>query len=82
MIRYILFDMDGVLLNTEPLHYRLWQKVFAERGIIIDYEHYRGCIGSTYRRLCELILEGYGVDFRGDPSLIDRFHELKREYIQ
>lgn len=26
----IIFDMDGVLVNTEPLHFRCWQEVLKE----------------------------------------------------
>ena len=82
MEKVILFDMDGVLMNTEPLHYAIWQQVFAERGIIIDFERYKGCIGSTNARLMELIYEGYGADFRGDDSLNQRFFQLKQEHIR
>lgn len=82
MIKCILFDMDGVLINSEPVHYEIWKQIFAEQGIIIDYEHYKGCIGSTVHRLFELILEGYGHDFRGSTDLPARFRELKSLYIK
>ena len=82
MEKVILFDMDGVLMNTEALHYAIWQQVFAERGLTIDFEHYKGCIGSTNARLMELIDEGYGVDFRGDESLIQRFFQRRQEHIR
>jgi len=82
MDRVILFDMDGVLMNTEVLHYTIWQQVFAEQGVIIDFEHYKGCIGSTNARLMELIYEGYGADFRSDESVILRFSQLNQEYIR
>ncbi len=81
MIRYIIFDMDGVLINSEPFHYEIWQRIFAERGLVIDFEHYKGCIGSTVKRLMELIWEGYGVDFRGDATMPARFKEVKAELI-
>lgn len=37
----IIFDMDGVLVNTEPLHFRCWQEVLKEDGITLDYEIYK-----------------------------------------
>lgn len=67
-IRAILFDMDGVLINTEPLHYRMWKKVFHGRGLEIDYEGYKDCIGATQDFLIDLILRNYGVDFHGDEK--------------
>lgn len=82
MIKCVFFDMDGVLVNTEPLHYEIWKQVFAEQGIQMDYEHYKGCIGSNSNRLCELILQGYGKDFRGNEEILKRFAELKNAHIK
>lgn len=81
MIKYILFDMDGVLVNTEPLHYRAWKQTFEENGLLIDFEHYKGCIGSTKNYLFDLMLEGYGVDFHGNENIVKRFAEIKNEII-
>ena len=82
MDRVLLFDMDGVLLNSESLHFRLWTQIFAERGLTIDFDHYKGCIGSTVAHLMDLIYRGYGADFRNDASLRVRFAQLKEEYIR
>ena len=82
MERVILFDMDGVLVNTEPLHYRLWKQVFSERGVELSFEAYKGCIGANGKRLMELVLEHYGLDFRGEKSLFDRYYQLKEENLR
>lgn len=82
MIKCVFFDMDGVLVNTEPLHYEIWKQVFQSRGLIIDYEHYKGCIGSNVNRLLTLILEGYGRDFFGDKKLLEEYAEQKESYIK
>lgn len=81
MERVIIFDMDGVLINSEALHYELWKRIFAEEGLEIDFDHYKGCIGSNDDLLMELILDGYGVDFRGRYDLMERFEEYKRQHI-
>ena len=43
MPRYdaILFDFDGVLLDSEPLHYACWAEVLAPFGVTLEWEAYR-----------------------------------------
>jgi len=42
-LRYeaVLFDFDGVLADTEPLHYRCWREVLEPLGITFDWSYYR-----------------------------------------
>lgn len=63
--------MDGVLINTEPMHYRMWKEAFHDRGLEISYDVYKGCIGTTDAFLMDLIWENYKWDFRGDGKLIE-----------
>jgi len=52
----ILFDFDGVLADTEPVHWACWAEVVRPLGIDLDWETYRRIgIGSTDRSLCEAI---------------------------
>lgn len=36
----ILFDFDGVLADTEPLHYHCWREIIAPYGIDLAWETY------------------------------------------
>ena len=38
--RGIVFDFDGVLANSEPLHLRAYQEVLADLGIVINRDEY------------------------------------------
>lgn len=46
MIRAVVFDFDGVIANSEPLHFRAYRDVLAARGLILTeasyYENYLG----------------------------------------
>jgi beta-phosphoglucomutase len=46
MIRAVVFDFDGVIANSEPLHFRAYRDVLADRGVGLTeaayYEHYLG----------------------------------------
>ena len=70
-IKAVLFDMDGVLVNTEPVHFRMWREAFRNRGLEVGYEVYKGCIGTTDGYLMDLIWDHYGRDFRGDKKLLE-----------
>lgn len=37
----ILFDFDGVLVDSEPLHCAAWAEVLAPLGVRLDWEYYR-----------------------------------------
>jgi beta-phosphoglucomutase len=37
----ILFDFDGVLLDSEPVHYACWAEVLSPLGVALEWEYYR-----------------------------------------
>lgn len=41
MLRAILFDLDGTLVNTDPLHYETWKDILNHHGITIDHSSYK-----------------------------------------
>ena len=82
MIKNIIFDMDGVLINTEPIHFRIWQQICSEHGVTLEYERYIACIGSTVKYLHDLLKEWYGLSFHNNPEIMRRFRECKEEILQ
>lgn len=52
----ILFDFDGVLADTEPIHYDCWLEILAPHGIQPTWDYYqRECIGISDRLMVERI---------------------------
>lgn len=41
MLEAILFDLDGTLVNSDPVHFLTWQEVLAKFGISIDEAFYK-----------------------------------------
>ncbi len=40
LLKAVIFDCDGILVDTEPLHYAAFQEVLQPLGLGFDYEHY------------------------------------------
>jgi beta-phosphoglucomutase len=50
----ILFDFDGVLADTEPVHWRCWNEILEPFSIQLTWEAFeRECIGVSDRALIE-----------------------------
>lgn len=41
MLAAILFDLDGTMVNTDPLHYKAWQEILRDYGLEIDEAFYK-----------------------------------------
>jgi len=48
-MKLVIFDMDGVLTDTNPVHYRAWNKVFIEAGYPFDYAVFKEKIEARPR---------------------------------
>ncbi len=61
VIRAILFDFNGILVDDEPIHLEMFQRVLGEEGIALTaaqyYEHY---LGMDDRGCLAAVLEGAG----------------------
>jgi beta-phosphoglucomutase-like phosphatase (HAD superfamily) len=55
-IRGVLWDMDGVLVDTRDLHYRTWEKIFLERGDPFSYELFHKTFGMKNAEILPLWL--------------------------
>jgi HAD superfamily hydrolase (TIGR01509 family) len=49
MIQTVIFDMDGVIVDTEPVHHYAYFKQFAELNIVVSEEIYTSFTGNSTR---------------------------------
>lgn len=56
MFDAILFDFDGVLADSEPVHFACWTEILTPLGIPLSWEDYlANCIGVTDRAMLEVL---------------------------
>ena len=83
MTSCILFDMDGVLVDTERLHFRLWREILSPHGVDLDLTHYQLAVGSNRESLFRVVSESYGVDLSADKAEMEQdFSRKKAEYFR
>ena len=41
MFKGAIFDLDGVIVNTVPIHFKAWKKMFSEYGINFTFDDYK-----------------------------------------
>ena len=57
MIKAIIFDLDGVMVTTDHLHYLAWKKMADKEGIYFDEEINHRLRGISRMASLEIILE-------------------------
>jgi membrane protein len=58
MIKAILFDIDGTLIDSNDLHVEAWARVFADAGYSVERESIAGQIGKGGDNLVPALLPG------------------------
>lgn len=53
MIKALLLDWNGVIINDEPLQMRIYQEILAKEGIALTDAEYYSCLGMDDRRFVE-----------------------------
>lgn len=62
-MKTIVFDMDGVLFDTEVICMKAWVAVAEKNGLPGMEEIFPKCIGGNEDRSRRIVLEAYGEDF-------------------
>jgi HAD superfamily hydrolase (TIGR01509 family) len=77
----ILFDFDGVLADTEPLHHACWRETLIPFGIDLSWEYYqRECIGVSDHDMLKRLAAA-----RNPPLSVDEIwpsYSLKQKRFQ
>ena len=75
MIRTVIFDMDGVIIDTEPLHHHSFFTQFAELGVSVSAAEYATFLGKSTRNVFQLLRQRYGLAPEVE-ALVQRKREL------
>lgn len=81
MIKAVIFDIDGTLVDSVDLHARAWQETFKHFGKEIPYEQVRHQIGKGGDQLMPVFFSQEELDEKGEKMEKYRGELYKRDYL-
>ncbi len=82
MLKAVIFDMDGVLVDSEPLHYEVNRLTMQEQfGQDLDYEYYKQYIGSTVMAMWNKIIKDFSIEGYTAEELFDLSEQIKERIV-
>ena len=73
-MKAVIFDMDGVIIDSEPLHFEVEAKLLEELGGVFDLDYHNSLVGTNDRLMWSLFKEKFNLK----PDL-DLIIEMKKE---
>ena len=59
MLRAVLFDMDGVIIDSEPLHHKAYYGMFKAVGISVSDQLYESFTGQATLHICKQLVSTF-----------------------
>ncbi len=83
MIKAIIFDLDGVLVSTDELHYRAWKVLADSLGVPFDRAQNDRCRGISRMASLEIVLERADKTYSTEEkaAMAEKKNELYRSML-
>ncbi len=70
MVNTVIFDMDGVLVNSEPVHQRHEREMYDELGLELSYEEQQSFVGMSAMDSWRFVIEKYNLSETPEELLL------------
>lgn len=76
-LKAVLFDMDGVIVDTEPLHRKAYFSMFNDLEIEVSEDLYTSFTGYSTKKTCNTLIEKFSLD-----KTHEHLTDIKRTYFK
>ena len=77
MLKAVIFDMDGVIVDSEPLHRKAYQRMFFDFELKVSNELYGSFTGQSTQAICEILCNLFNLNYKAE-LLVNR----KRKHFE
>jgi beta-phosphoglucomutase family hydrolase len=72
----LIFDLDGTLINTNPIHLKAWQAVMSKLGFDFTPAFFHKVAGMPTLKIAEMIRDSFGIKLDPEKVTEDKEEEF------
>ena len=80
MIQTVIFDMDGVIIDSEPVYFKIDKQMFEELNIDVSFEEHCSYVGTSSQNMWDTIIKKHGIADQ-PRELMRKEYNLYMDYL-
>src|SRR4030095_3080653 len=80
MIDTVIFDMDGVIIDSEPVYFKIDKQMFEELNIAVSFEEHCSYVGTSSQNMWNAIITKHGIADQPE-ELMRKEYSLYKEHL-
>ena len=76
-----IFDMDGVIIDSEPIHNKVVKEVLLENNIVVDDEEFNKLIGMTSTSVFSYFIDKHHLSYTPEEMTNNHMNFFKKYIV-